>query len=192
MSAVVKIPPGKLGAFISSKAREQRKAIGVGLRVAAERARARLVEIMPVDLGHLKNAWRVFRTTSGGFAEMDGYIVENDAPHAGVIESGARPHAVGREGIEAIRAWARRNVHLVVEERGTKRTPKGTSRPLTKREAEGELAWLLDGVVWAIVARIKKEGFKGKHLVRNALPELARMAGEEIDIALDRAVRGGK
>lgn len=81
------------------------KAIAQGIRLAAHRSRTLLMRKSPVDQAQYKNSWRV--KENGGSA---GPSLVNDSPIAGVIELGARPHGVSKEGQAAIHAWVMRKL----------------------------------------------------------------------------------
>jgi hypothetical protein len=57
-------------------------------------------------MGQLRNGWRVIDMPDGGCK------LENSAPHAGVVEMGARPHKVSRAGRQHIAEWAMRKLGL--------------------------------------------------------------------------------
>lgn len=69
----------------------------------------------------------------------------NDAPHAGIIELGARPHKVSAAGIKAIARWAVRKLGL-------------------KREEAQSAAW-------GIAKKLEAEGQEPQYVVRDSLPQ---------------------
>mgnify|MGYP007070989117 CR=1 FL=1 len=127
--------------------------------------------------GHFKNAWRV-RIRNGTVQ------LENDDPIAGVIERGARPHAVSREGVEAIREWVRRKAIQFTTSAAGKVRWTGQTRGLTRAEADGEFAWLVDEITWGIVNRIRRHGQKGTFIVQQSLPQLRTFAAAEMKRAV--------
>jgi len=150
------ITPDQLPAILRGHARRLPRAVHDGLVMAAQRGRALLVSKSPVDTGVYKNAWRV-RHHVGGGAEL-----YNDAPHAGIIEAGARPHGVNAAGIAAITAWAMRKLGL------------------GEKEARG--------VAFAVAAKLKKTGQKGLWIVRDNIPELLKYAQQEVARSVKRAL----
>lgn len=78
-----------------------REIAGPALRSAAEACRGRLTKKTPVYTGMLKAGWRVKPLVGSDH----GWGVENPVPYMGVIEKGARPHGVSKEGIEALTRW---------------------------------------------------------------------------------------
>lgn len=119
-----------------------------GLLRAAHRARAVMVDKTPVDTGAMKNAWRVVTVN-------DGAELINDAPYAGIIEKGARPHTVSQEGIDSIARWVKRKLQIADE-----------------KEARG--------IAFAISKKLEKEGYKGNFAVQNSMEQFRQFAAEEV------------
>jgi hypothetical protein len=180
MGNTVRVAPGALGATLRAHGRGNTRAIKAGIKIAASRARDHLKSISPVDTGLFKNAWAIV-------AAAGNYSVENDSPYAGIIERGARPHKVNREGVEAIREWVRRKVALLGPPGG------GPARMLTKAEAGpgGAFEHYVDEITWAIIKTIEKKGQKGLYLVRNNLTKFLSWLDEEVQRQLDKASSGG-
>jgi hypothetical protein len=133
------------------------KEVRNGLRRAAHRGRALIVDKTPVDTGAMKNAWRVVDVDNGAH-------LLNDAPYAGVIEKGARPHTVSAEGRASIQRWVKRKLQIRDD-----------------KEAEG--------IMWAIVKKIEKEGYKGTFAVQNSMEEFRRFAAEEVLAEIQKAFK---
>lgn len=129
---------------------------------AAQRLRARIVDEIDrrkiTDQGILKNSFRVVRQNRDGggrFLGSGGSVaVRSDAPHAGIVELGARPHPVSPEGRMAIARWAARKLGL------------------SDKEAER--------ASWAIANRIRERGQAPTYVVRSCLADGVRYYGEEI------------
>ncbi len=100
-----------------------------------------------------------------------------------MVEGGARPHAVSKEGVDAIREWVARVLQLGQMKAGPH---KGQRRKLTKRERETD-RWKreIDSITWAIVAKLREEGQEPRWVVRGVLDTLARLAGEETAAAVE-------
>lgn len=160
MSATIR--PEQLGAVLRADRDARRKGVRIGLYRAAERGKAHLMTMTKrrgkVHMGQYRASWRVVR--DGATA-----TIVNDAPHAGIIELGARPHKVSPEGVEAIREWVRLKV-------------LGYSIADANSNAE------TDQITWGIVRRLAKYGQRGTFIVRDALPELNRFVGVEINRAM--------
>jgi hypothetical protein len=92
-------------------------------------------------------------TYKNGFRATDRGVV-NDAPHAGIVEEGARPHKVSKEGREAIKRWCMIKLGL--------------------DEANAESA------SWAIAKTIEQHGQEGRHVMRKALPMAKKFFREEL------------
>lgn len=157
-----------------------RQAIVRGIRSGARRGRATLVRKTPKDQGLMKAAWRDTATGSGV-----GEVAEvlNDAPYAGVVEMGARPHAVSEEGQLAIFEWAKRNMaNFIGVERH--RFVKRRFKSLLDMEAK-EIA---DAIVW----RIRKHGQPPTYFIRGSLEQLSREALQEVDREIQAVAKQGK
>ena len=101
-----------------------------------------IVRLNKVDTGWLLQSGKVYKN----FLEK---TIVYDAPHAGVIEFGADPHPVSREGRANIAKWARRKLGLSEKEairasyaiaakiRTTKTEPSPYLRPAANKFAEG-------------------------------------------------------
>lgn len=184
----ISIKPGQLGATIRKGAVANQKAVQQGVAVAAQRTVAHLKRISPVYDGLFKNAWKVI--TSGRL----GAFITNDAPYAGVIEAGARPHGVSAEGREAIREWVRKKVTLINVYKGPGKGKQGPvhkrTRSLTRNEADGEFAPWVDEITNAIIHKLATKGQKGLWLVRDNLPLFYRWVREAINEQLIKANTG--
>lgn len=149
---------------------------------AAMRGKAILRKRGPVDQGQLKNSWMVDRNAEGNVN------LTSTAPHAGVIEEGARPHAVSAAGYEAIYNWVRRNRHFFPEFV----TAKGNTRPVrnVQRWRDDNLVADEDPriarIARAIIHKLKKEGFKGTFFVRDSLAELRLELGDQTNIGVKK------
>lgn len=122
------------------------KLVEKAMKSGAKRGRRLLVRRTPVDTGQMKNAWR----TTG----LDDFENINDAPHAGIIEGGARPHKVNRAGRLALERWAMRQ--LGVDANTAKAVAAGTIR------------------------KLERFGQKGLFIVRDSLPELREEVAREV------------
>lgn len=167
---VVPLTPQQLAARLKRDAERLPHAVVLGIRAGAQRGRTLLVRRSPVYTGQFKNSWRVRSVPAGA-------VLSNDAPHAGIIECGARPHAVSRDGVEALREWVRRvmggEVRLNLKEQGVKASRMVTRRAagpgFTYRERVKSIDEAIEIIVWGIVRRLKAEGQKGLWIVKKHL-----------------------
>lgn len=155
----MKITIGPLGLREALVGRNKgvRKAIDAAVRRSAHYGAAFLARKTPVDRGELKNAWRV---SPPGVTPV---TITNSAPYAGIVERGARPHAVSREGIEAITGWARRKLGL----------PEDEAR----------------GVAFAIAQKLKERGQEPTYFVRGSLETMSQHLRRELTSALAEYAR---
>lgn len=174
------IRPEHLPGILRAHEKRFPAAVRKGALRAAHRGRTHLVSVSPVDQGAFKSAWRVAR-------DAEGYpMITNDAPYAGVIERGARPHPVSREGIENIKEWVKRKVL------GGLTLAKYSAQQGRKvKRGSGSVSWVdreAESIAWAIAAKLKKEGQKGLYLVQNAVPLLADWTAVEVERAVREAI----
>jgi len=147
----IKIHPKDLRPELQTRLRKSvPRAVKTGMRLGAERGRTMLVRKTPVSSGQMKSAWKV-RTGRRGLP-----VIENDAPHAGIVEGGARPHGVNREGIEALTQWALR-------------TFPGADEKTIKN------------IVWGTVRKLKRQGQRPTYFVRDSMDDLRRFLSEAIN-----------
>lgn len=132
----------------------------LGLRNGARAAVAILVTRTPKDTGQLKASWK----TTGSRRGKNTHEVYNTAPHAGIVEEGARPHTVSREGRQALREWVDRHFPAADE-----------------KTREG----IVEGICWKLL----HYGQKPTYFVKNSLPLLRRVGVEEVIIAINAALR---
>lgn len=124
----------------------QTRGVKRALRRAADRGVDVLRSATPVDQGEMIRAWRVIPRADGSL------LIKNDAPHAGIIERGARPHPVSEEGRLAIRDWAERH---------------GFDDP--------------EAASWGIVNKIKKEGSRAHWILRDSKQVLVEILHGELE-----------
>ena len=164
MAGSIKIGHQHLKAELKARARLMPRLIVRAQKRAANRSRVALVRKTPVDRGQMKNAWRV--AGDARYSPRKGRApirIVNDAPYAGVVERGARPHKVSRAGRESLEDWARRKL--------------GVSR----KEAKA--------ISFAIAKKLEKEGQKGLFIVQEALPEMRRTLQKEFESLLRKAAK---
>lgn len=154
-----KVTPEGLAVQLRKLAQASPKVLRKGLVRAARRGQPHLVGKTPTDMGQARNSWRVLEGA-------DGIRLENSAPHAGIIEMGARPHKVNAEGKRAIAEWAMRKLGL--DEAQAKSFSFALAKKI-EREGQaptyfvrGEIQKLADFIGPAVLAELKKEATEVK------------------------------
>lgn len=141
MSAI-RIKAEHLGDALKQSGKDVQEAQMRAAFSAAMRLKTHLVaktdEMGITDLGVYKNSFHAEKTETGA-------VTFNDAPHSGIVEEGARPHHLPREGIEALERWCVRKLHL------------------GEKEAKS--------AAWAIATNIAKVGLKGRWVMRDSQDE---------------------
>lgn len=140
------VTPQGLSAVLRNDLKDRTRGVKRALQRAAEKGVDVLRSATPVDQGAMIEAWRVVVLSNG-----DLYI-RNNAPHAGIIEAGARPHTVSEAGRLAIQDWAERH---------------GMENP--------------EAAAWGIVKKIEKEGSRAHWIVRDSLEVLTDIIHEELE-----------
>jgi hypothetical protein len=146
----IKIPHNKLGQRIIRDNQRGQAAMRKAAHSTAEIARNILSQAAPVDLGELKASLRVERHAFGTSLAT----VVADAPYAGIIERGARPHPVSRAGIESLTRWAMRKM----------REPEDVAR----------------GIAFAIDTKLRERGQKPTWWFKSRLPIFKKILIAEV------------
>lgn len=194
----IHLRPEDLPKLLADHAAKLPKVVGQGLVLAAHRGRTLLVRESPVDQGLFRNSWEVREAFFGA-------VIDNTAPHAGIIEKGARPHKVNREGIDALTKWVLRHLSKSRPKYGPigpevygPTAPKPVkygptpppvygpkkARAATPRMTEAEAR----SIAFAIAKKLEKHGQLGLGIVEKALPELSRIAQIEVMRAINKAL----
>lgn len=183
---VIHVNALQLPAVLEAHAKKLPQAFQVACVLAAERGRSYLVRQSPVDLGQFKNSWKVKHGSNGP-------VIVNDAPHAGIIENGARPHPVSREGIEALTQWAKRK--LLMGARMSRKKYLASGRKLSKAalSTTGKKGqhWAdveARNIAFAIAGKLKKEGQKGLFITQKSIPQLAKFLAIELAKQINKAL----
>ena len=163
-----------------------RKDVDTGIKLAAQRGRNHLSKKTPVDQGQARVGWRTTATT-----------IYNNAPHIGILEKGARPHKVSREGIEALTRWAMRVLSVKGKPRkkgdkAGKKTPKKLKKKAgkkTPRKRKGLQESEARAVAFAIAKKLEKEGQPGKFFVHKSMRQIRRFLEIEITAQLGKSVK---
>lgn len=148
---------------IEAKQAELRRAIGRAQLDAANATLRVVVRDSPVDTGLYKGSWEVKERTA--LARLGGAqkIVElrNDAPHAGIIELGARPFW---PPLQPLVEWAKRKGGIF----GFGLDKHGRFKGKAKLKTDEVSA--LEGIARAIQAKIARVGIKPRYVMKNRLP----------------------
>lgn len=199
MGAVIKTSPAKLGAQLKKRHAATLRAIARGALRGAHRGRAIVVRETPVDQSQLKQAWKVHpgnaallrgeRVTWARFIAATLAELRNMAPHAGIVELGARPHKVSAEGWMAIYDWVvrhRQDLGLVNAAGRSRRARKGKVQVHPGLEGGGVgLDVEFAGITWAIVKKIEREGQEPTYFVKGSLPLLLQAVEIEVEKAIN-------
>lgn len=179
--ATLTIDAKAIGARIRADHKGAPKAVDRAIFSGLQRGKAYIVGKTPVDRGILKNAWKVIRLSTGG-AELT-----NDQPYAGIMERGARPFKMSKEGVEALAGWVFRKIlngTIQVRKAGGKFSSlSGNKRHkhLVKANLEEEAL----RIAYMIAKHFEKVGMKGKRFVWKELPKMAELMEKEINRSLD-------
>jgi hypothetical protein len=163
-----------------------RVAIVKGLRSAARHAGPFLARRTPKDRGGAAAGWRgSYRT---GVGNVVAYCL-NSCPYIGILEKGSRPHAVSKEGQEAIYQWVLRNLRVVGTRQegfaavhGNDLNPGQRRRTFKSIGEQGET--LAHQITFLICRKIRKFGQKPRYFVRDSMEELTAAARGEVERCL--------
>lgn len=156
--------------------RESAKIAKIGPRAAHRAAqklrlylRQRTDELKITDLGSYKAGFQVV-----------GESVVNDAPHAGIVELGARPHPVSKEGVEAIARWVRRKLRI------TPTPPAGITPNVNNVSTRPRRPTVDEAlqIAQAIAQKIRREGQAPRYVMRDSLPRAVAFYKQELEALL--------
>lgn len=170
-------------------------AVRKGVVRGAQRSRARIQRATPKDTGQTKASWRISVSPATKSIEQTVVIWKNDAPHAGVLELGARPHGMSPAGWAAIYNWVRRHGKSFNVAR--KRDARGKFLPGARVAGDAAGAYKgpdpeISAITNAIVQKIAKEGQRPRYFVRNILDELRAMAAAEVQATVTELMARAK
>jgi hypothetical protein len=198
VGAVIRTTPQQLARRLKSRHKATLKGIARGALRGAQRGRTLLVRATPTDQGQLKVGWTVHpgdRSLLSGKRTMKSRLfggrladLRNRAPHAGVVERGARPHYVSEEGKQALAAWAMRNMGLrSLVYSGPVKRGTGGRRRLNRDMREAAAREIAEAIAW----KIAHEGQKPTYFVKSRLDELYRLTEAEVEKAISLVARQG-
>ena len=182
--ATFTVTPNQLGAALRARGIMVADAIQKGLVSGARRGRAEMVrrsdDLGITDRGVYKNSWKV-RDRRKTPVTYDGDQIiaslDNNTPYAGIIERGARPHPVSMQGLLNIVAWVERKRRDWLGEVNFLPRQANQTWHQARKSARQQAAY---DIAVAIARKIKAHGQKGKFVLENAIPELAKIAGVEV------------
>ena len=185
--ARVTLTPAQVPRMVRQNNKRAKRGAAKGLQRAAHRGRGVLVRRTPVDQGQLKASWRVRKAMNTGIGSGNlAAMITNSAPHAGIVEAGARPHKVGLEGWMAIYDWARRNIKFTET---LKSGPNKGQQSKPRRMSHDDYGNpMLEQITWGIVNRIAKFGQRPTWFVRDSMDILMRIAQEEVAKAVAKSL----
>lgn len=161
--ASFKVDPSQFAGAMKAHARAMPDVIRDGAVAGAMRGWAHMPKKTPHNLGNMAAAWRASKT---GSPTTPAELV-NAAPYAGIVEMGARPHAVNEEGLRALADWVQRKMGV------------------DRKEAERIAA--------AIAWKLRTRGQKPTFFFRNELDTLAKLAERECARVVAKHLgKGGK
>jgi hypothetical protein len=199
MGAVIRTTPGKLAGQLKRRNQATLRAVAVGALRGAHRGRAIIVRETPVDQSQLKQSWKVEPGNAalrrGERASMSRLITQilaelrNMAPHAGIVELGARPHPVSPEGIIALADWAKRVLDLSFTDNvsGPVQIKTGGRRQMRKDAREAAALEIAQRIAW----KIRKYGQEPTYFVKGSLPLLLQAVEIEVEKAINEVARSG-
>jgi hypothetical protein len=171
-----------------------------GVNAGLERGRAIMVKATPVDQGQLRASWHVMRRVNGarGLNTMGTASVgelRNDAPHAGIVELGARPHGLSPAGWAALYEWVRRHPELwagsVLNRKGTLVSGPAKRDRRARTAARGPLRPyhgpdpVIESITNAIAMKLRREGQKPTYFIRQNLYRVGDAVANEIKREID-------
>lgn len=132
----------------------------------------RVVKKSPVDTGLFKSSWQIATELSRNGQEN--VVIRNDAPHAGVVEGGARPHW---PPLQPLVEWVERNAAKL----GFVNPRRFRGRASLTAEQKAHAYQ----IARAIQAKIARQGQKPTHIMRSEIPFARRTLKKALDRYLD-------
>lgn len=179
MARRIRLQAKDLPRAIRQRNKATKRAIAHGALRGAERGRTIIARKTPKSSGQLKGAWRArpgrlsrFRRTS-----VIATLV-NNAPHASVVERGAKPHPVGPEGVKALTEWVWKN-------RGKFGLVTASGRLSRSKKARERANAIALRIAW----KIRQKRQTGTFFVKKNRPAIERAGFREVKRALRRSAR---
>ena len=203
MKGVVAIDVRKLPDALKRDEEAVRNAIARGVSNGLMRGRAIMVRETPVDQGQLRASWHVVRRVQGATGvnrtgEATVAELSNDAPHAGLVELGSRPHGLSPAGWAALYDWVRRHPDLwagtTINRRGELVAGPRKNARRARTKVHGVLGPyqgpdpVITMVTNAIAAKLRREGTKPTYFIRQNLHRVGDAVAQEIRREIDSLV----
>jgi hypothetical protein len=185
------VSASQIGARLRRDEKKRQELIEKALFKAALDGEPLVAADTPVDRGQARNAWDVEPVEGGA-------NLFNDAPHAGILEGGSRPH---RPPFKPILQWVVRNFGLELEALEAREEAEGTAGAdpdeAARQAMQGARRSLVDNdpesasegarsLAWAVVHHIEENGTEPNWMVKNNLPKLRALAQEAVEDFLQR------
>lgn len=185
----IELKPSQLGSALRAEARKVSGALERGALRSAHRGKALLVRETDAkgitDMGQYKGSFEVQRGV--GLAQRLGAVplvtITNTSPIAGIIELGARPHPVSKEGIEAIARWVERKLGTGLAAGPVRQQVHGPtgkvkfSKPRKPKAISEEAMEVANAIAW----KIRHHGQQGRHVFGDAMGRIERYFAEEVE-----------
>lgn len=175
--AEYEVSPTEIGAVLRADDEHRREALKTAILEAAHAGLTVLVPSAPKDMGHLGQSGHVEE-------HADGVEIVFDAPHAGIVEAGSRPHM---PPFGPIYQWVLRHLgQFGVEKVGSFRRVKGGAEKSNAAFAQhlervDDMETEARGIAEAIRWKIYQHGSAPTWFVRSKLPVLKAILGRMID-----------
>ena len=176
-----------LGAALRREAAHCEAELRAGLVAGAKRGLTYVSRRQRRYSGRLAASWRVEVDAAGTV------VLINTAPHAGIDEVGARPHAVSLEGQDALREWIRRTLKPQIKSVARQRKAYGAAdrgfgklHQKLRQNEDDYVEEILRAVLW----KIRTKGQVGTFTVAKSLPQLRTFAEAAISRELGSRRRG--
>lgn len=113
--------------------------------------------------------------------QVQGVKLVNETKHARFVEEGRQP---GPLPFRVIQEWVRVKGLRAGAPSRPARTSRGQFAKSKKARGKPVFQGALERIAWAIWAKIRREGFKGRHPLRNVMPLVHRRAIRESRISV--------
>lgn len=152
--AVFRLDMRQFARDLERRVKEIPREVKRGVIAGAKEGRMVLKSENPKDTGKMREDWSV----SSKEGKRIRVKLFNDTPYAGIVEVGARPHAMNAAGIESVKNWAIRKLGA------------------TPQEAER--------IAYSVSRKIQRQGQKPTYFVRENLEKIVEKTANEVGYKL--------